>query len=105
MSQVLLGLAIAAGIFAYIAKNTETVDQQDKFDPRQAVVQYSNMFLSYITLLILFFYTIQEMNYSNIPSEILTAQTQIYILMVLIIFIFQFWSYLTTLKKENIEIA
>ncbi|MFB6115338.1 MAG: hypothetical protein ABEK04_03520 [Candidatus Nanohalobium sp.] len=101
--ELILGLVLVAGIFAYLAQSNETEDSQGRFQPREAVVSFSNQFLAYSTILAVFFLTITKMNYTVLPASIVAALGNIYIVLMMIIFIFEFWSYLTQLKQDNIE--
>lgn len=101
--ELILGLVLIAAIFSYQANSNDEEDSQGRFQPRQAVVSFSNQFLTYSTILAALFLTITRMNYTKLPASIVASLSNIYIVLMLIIFVFEFWSYLTKLKKDNIE--
>ncbi|MFB6115361.1 MAG: hypothetical protein ABEK04_03635 [Candidatus Nanohalobium sp.] len=102
MSQVILASAFIAWIFFYVAKETE-IEGETGFNGLEAVVLFANQFLGYSTVLATLYLAVTELNYTKLPSGILGSLAQIYVLLIILIFVFKFWSLLTKMKQDNIE--
>lgn len=106
MSQVVLATAVISFVFGYLALEMET-GNGDEVNMRAALMQFTNLFLCYGSILVTLYLGIQNSNYSGfsiIPGgdALLIGFVNIFSLMILGLFFFVFWDlYLKIFKEEE----
>jgi len=106
MSEVVLATAVISYVFGYLALEMEA-GSGEELDMRAALMQFTNLFLCYGSILVTLYLGIQQSNYrgfSFIPGEgaLLVGFVNIFSLLILGLFFFVFWDlYLKIFKEEE----
>jgi hypothetical protein len=106
MTEVVLATSVLAFIFGYLAMNIDA-GQGESLNMTAALIQYSNLFLCYGSILVTTYLGLQTFNYSGftfIPGRgaLLAGFVNVYSLMILGVFFLVTWDlYLQIFKEEE----